>query len=45
MKAQPALNIREVEAKYNRPIGILVDVQGPKHRVGMFPNPDADTKV
>lgn len=22
-----------------------MDIQGPKHRVGMFPNPDAGTKV
>jgi len=44
-KAEPAQFIREIEAKYNRPIGILVDIQGPKHRVGMFPNPDAGTKV
>jgi pyruvate kinase len=28
--------IREVEAKVGRPIGILVDVQGPKLRVGRF---------
>lgn len=44
-KAEPAQAIREIEAKYGRPIGILVDIQGPKHRVGMFPNPDAGTKV
>ena len=29
-------NIREVEAEYNRPIGILVDLQGPKLRLGTF---------
>lgn len=28
--------IREVEAKYNHPIGILADLQGPKLRVGVF---------
>jgi pyruvate kinase len=28
--------IREVEAKFDRPIGILADVQGPKLRVGRF---------
>jgi len=45
VQAEPAQFIREIEAKYGRPIGILVDIQGPKHRVGMFPNPDAGTKV
>jgi len=30
--------IREVEAECNRPIGILVDLQGPKLRVGAFAN-------
>ena len=44
-KAEPAQFIRELEEKYQRPIGILVDIQGPKHRVGMYPNPDAGTKV
>jgi len=28
--------IREVEKEYNRPIGILVDLQGPKLRLGAF---------
>ena len=28
--------IRAVEAEYNRPIGILVDLQGPKLRLGAF---------
>ena len=28
--------IRELEAKFDRPIGILADVQGPKLRVGSF---------
>ena len=44
-KAEPAGFIRELEVKYGRPISILVDIQGPKHRVGMYPNPDAGTKV
>ncbi|AMN40210.1 pyruvate kinase [Rhodoplanes sp. Z2-YC6860] len=30
--------IRSVEASHNRPIGILVDLQGPKLRVGAFAN-------
>ena len=30
------LLIRELEARYERPIGILADVQGPKLRVGRF---------
>ena len=29
-------SIREVEKRFNRPIGILADVQGPKLRVGRF---------
>jgi len=29
--------IRALEEKYGHPIGILADLQGPKHRVGMFP--------
>jgi pyruvate kinase len=28
--------IRDVESQYNRPIGILVDLQGPKLRLGAF---------
>jgi len=28
--------IRAVEVKYNRPIGILIDLQGPKLRIGEF---------
>lgn len=44
-KVEPAQFIREIEAKYDRPIGILVDIQGPKHRVGMFPDADSGTKV
>jgi pyruvate kinase len=28
--------IREVETKYDRPIGILADLQGPKLRIGSF---------
>ncbi len=31
-------NIRAVEAKLNRPIGILADLQGPKIRIGTFEN-------
>jgi pyruvate kinase len=30
------LSIREVEKRFDRPIGILADVQGPKLRVGRF---------
>jgi pyruvate kinase len=33
--------IRDVESKNNRPIGILVDLQGPKLRVGSFANGSA----
>jgi pyruvate kinase len=28
--------IREIEAQYERPIGVLVDLQGPKLRIGRF---------
>jgi pyruvate kinase len=34
--------IRAVEAEYNRPIGILVDLQGPKLRLGSFVNDSAE---
>jgi pyruvate kinase len=34
--------IRAVEAQYNRPIGILVDLQGPKLRLGSFVNDAAE---
>ena len=34
--AASILMIRELEQKYDRPIGILADVQGPKLRVGRF---------
>jgi pyruvate kinase len=30
--------IRDLEAKYNRPLGIVFDLQGPKLRVGIFKN-------
>ena len=30
--------IREIEQETGRPIGILMDLQGPKLRVGTFPN-------
>ncbi len=35
-------NIRAVEAEYNRPIGILVDLQGPKLRLGTFKDGTAE---
>jgi pyruvate kinase len=34
--------IRDAEAHYNRPIGILVDLQGPKLRLGTFKNNGAE---
>lgn len=34
--------IRLVEEKYDHPIGILGDLQGPKLRVGQFANPDGE---
>ena len=37
-------SIREVEAELNRPIGILVDLQGPKLRLGNFENDEIEVK-
>ncbi|MGZ9108991.1 MAG: pyruvate kinase [Micavibrio sp.] len=37
--------IRAVEAKYNRPIGIVADMQGPKLRVGIFKNGSIELKA
>ena len=34
--------IRQVEAKYEHPIAILGDLQGPKLRVGKFANPEGE---
>lgn len=34
--------IRQVEAKYDHPIAILGDLQGPKLRVGKFANPNGE---
>jgi hypothetical protein len=34
--------IRQVEAKYEHPIAVLGDLQGPKLRVGQFANPDGE---
>jgi len=36
--------IRNVEKELNFPIGIMVDLQGPKHRLGMFENGEIDIK-
>ena len=35
-------SIRTVESEHNRPIGILVDLQGPKLRLGAFKNDAAE---
>ncbi len=37
--------IRSVESKYDHPIAILGDLQGPKLRVGKFANPDGEVLV
>ncbi|MGB7204147.1 MAG: pyruvate kinase [Anderseniella sp.] len=37
--------IRRVEEKHNRPIGILVDLQGPKLRIGRFATDDVTIKA
>ena len=29
-------NIRKISAELNLPVGVLVDLQGPKHRIGNF---------
>lgn len=38
-------SIRQVEAKLNRPIGILADLQGPKLRIGAFKGGEARIKA
>src|SRR5690606_7024807 len=35
-------NIRAVEKEFNRPVGILADMQGPKLRLGKFENGSVD---
>jgi pyruvate kinase len=37
--------IREIEQEYKRPIGILMDLQGPKLRVGTFPGGSVELKT
>jgi len=37
-KAKLVTMIRTLEAKHGRAIAILADLQGPKHRVGSFPD-------
>ncbi len=37
--------IREVETEHSRPIGILADLQGPKHRLGTFKKGKIDVEV
>jgi pyruvate kinase len=37
--------IRNVESKLNRPIGILVDLQGPKIRIGIFKDKEVQIKA
>ncbi len=41
-QAQRVKNIREIEKKFNRPMAILADMQGPKLRLGQFVNDEAD---
>jgi pyruvate kinase len=38
-------NIRAIEKKYNRPIGILLDLQGPKLRLGVFEDGKAQLRA
>jgi len=44
-KAELVKLIREIEAKYNHPICILADLQGPKLRVGTFKDDSVHLKV
>ena len=37
-------NIRSVEEQLGRPIGILADIQGPKHRLGVFEKGEVDVE-
>ncbi len=37
-------HIREIEAKYNQPLGIVADLQGPKLRIGKFENDSIELK-
>lgn len=37
-------NIKKLEAKYNKPIAVLADLQGPKLRVGKFKDGSAELK-
>ena len=37
--------IRAIESEWNRPIGILVDLQGPKLRLGTFKNGSAEIEA
>lgn len=39
LHAQTVCAIRDLEKKVGRPIGILMDLQGPKLRIGKFTNP------
>ena len=38
-------NIRAIEAKHARPIGIMVDLQGPKLRIGTFAGDNVTIKA
>src|ERR1700679_3055262 len=44
MMRERVATIRALEEKVDRPIGILVDLQGPKLRVGMFANGAEDLR-
>lgn len=43
--AATAKFIREIESEFNRPIGILADMQGPKLRIGTFENDAIDLTI
>ena len=45
MLNQLVTTIRDIEAERGRPIGILADLQGPKHRLGKFAKGKIDVKA
>ncbi len=44
-QAQRVKNVREIEKKFNRPIAVLADMQGPKLRLATFTNGSATIKT
>ncbi|MDR0803550.1 MAG: pyruvate kinase [Rickettsiales bacterium] len=40
IQADKIRNIRKISAELGRPIAVLADLQGPKHRIGVFEEPE-----